>query len=46
LQISSAWEKLRDSEYRKKTISIANNILFGSDRKKELITSILEKLKP
>ena len=45
-QISSAWEKLRESEYRKKTISIANNILFGSDRKKELITSILEKLKP
>ena len=46
LQISSAWEKLRDKEYRKKTILIANNILFGSNRKKELITSILEKLKP
>ena len=46
LQISSAWEKLRDKEYRKKTILIANNILVGSNRKKELITSILEKLKP
>jgi 3-deoxy-D-manno-octulosonic-acid transferase len=46
LQISSAWEKLRDKQYRKKTILIANHILFASNKKKEIITSILEKLKP
>ena len=45
-QISTAWEKLRDKGYRKNTILIANNILFGSNKKEELITSILEKLKP
>ena len=45
LQISTAWEKLRDTGYRKNTILIANTILFGSNKKEEQITSILEKLK-
>ena len=44
-QISTAWEKLRDIGYRKNTILIANTILFGSNKKEEQITSILEKLK-
>ena len=43
LQISNAWEKLRNNEFRKKTLSNAQKILFSGSQKEELIATILRK---
>lgn len=44
LQISNAWEKLRNKEFRKKTLSNAQEILFAGSQKEDLIATILRKL--
>ncbi len=43
LQISNAWEKLRNNEFRKKTLSNAHKILFAGSQKEDLIATILRK---
>jgi 3-deoxy-D-manno-octulosonic-acid transferase len=43
LQISNAWEKLRNKEFRKKTLSNAHKILFAGSQKEDLIATILRK---
>ena len=43
LQISNAWEKLRNKEFRNKTLSNAHKILFAGSQKEDLIATILKK---
>ena len=37
------WEKLRNKEFRKKTLSNAHKILFAGSQKEDLIATILRK---